>query len=180
MKAKPATLAKKPTPAQTAPPSKAMTVHRRHEPGPVRSPALFRRQMDDLFEDFFGLRPWGDEEQFERFTPVISPNFEVTESEDGFRVAAELPGMDEKDVEVSLEENRLTVRGEKREETEEKKRNYHFTERSYGTFQRSFTLPGTVNAGKITAEFKKGVLRITLPKTAEAKVGKRRIAVTGD
>ncbi len=152
-------------------------VARQHRVQAMHPMAVFRHHMDDLFTDFLGLRPWGDQTRFERFVPAISPHVEVTETDDAYRVAAELPGLDEKDVEVLLEDQCLIIRGEKREEKDEKRKNYHLTERRYGTFQRTFTLPPTADAGKIAADFKKGVLNVTIPKLAGAKPGKRQIPV---
>jgi HSP20 family protein len=107
------------------------------------------------------------------------PPVEITESPAELTITAELPGLDRKDVHVDLDDNVLTLRGEKREVRveEEKDRQYHLEERSYGAFQRSFTLPPAVDREHITAEFEKGVLTLRLPKTAEAKSRAREIAV---
>lgn len=85
--------------------------------------------------------------------------------------------MDEKDVEVTCSNGGLLIKGEKKEESEEKKKDYFLTERRYGAFERYFTIPDGVDANKITADFKKGVLTVTLPKTAEAKSQQRKIPV---
>ncbi len=143
---------------------------------------LLHRRMDDLFEDFFE----GFEEMFSA-GPLMrreakwltgSPGFEVSESDDEFRVKAELPGMDEKDIEVSLEGHTLTIRGEKRREHEEKRRDYHVSEMSYGQFCRTFDLPEGVDREKAKAQFKKGVLTLTLPKTEQVKAQRKRIEVS--
>ena len=89
----------------------------------------------------------------------------------------ELPGMEAKDVDVSVTGDMLVLKGEKRQEKEEKDKNYHFSERAYGSFQRAFELPTSVDRGKITADFSKGVLTITLPKTAEAQQPTKKISV---
>lgn len=143
---------------------------------------LLHRRMDDLFEDFFE----GFEEMFpagplmRRETKWLtgSPGFEVSESDDEFRVKAELPGMDEKDIEVSLEGHTLTIRGEKRREHEEKRRDYHVSEMSYGQFCRTFALPEGVDRENAKAQFKKGVLTLTLPKTEQVKAQRKRIEVS--
>ncbi len=109
--------------------------------------------------------------------PDWSPRFEITETDETYEMAAELPGMDEKDIEVFVEDDVLTVKGEKKQEREEKRRNYHLTERSYGTFQRSFPLPRGLHSDKVKATFKKGVLSLTLPKTEEAKAHRRKIEI---
>lgn len=133
---------------------------------------LLHREINDLFDAYghgFGLRGrW----------PAASPRFEVSETDDEIRVKAELPGMDEKDVEVTLDENILTIRGERKEQREEKKRNYQVSEMSYGSFQRSFPLEAAVDREKATATFKHGVLTLTLPKTGQAKVERKRIPIS--
>jgi HSP20 family protein len=92
-------------------------------------------------------------------------------------VTAELPGMTEKEIEVAASDNTLALKGEKRVEKEQKDKNYYLSERSYGSFQRSFTLPDGVDRDKISADFAKGVLTITMPKTAKAKEAAKKIAV---
>lgn len=132
------------------------------------------RDMERFFnDDFFApfslmdrwtARPFGDE----RWMPAM----DVREDDDAYNVAVELPGLSKKDVEVTVENNVLTVSGERRwekEEGDEKKGRFHRVERAYGTFTRSFTLPRTVKADTVKAEFKDGVLNLTLPKAEEAK-----------
>jgi HSP20 family protein len=106
------------------------------------------------------------------------PAVDVTEADGGYEVTAELPGMDEKNIEVKLANRTLTIKGEKRDEKEETKKDYYMRERNFGSFQRSFTLPEGVDIDKIEASFKKGVLTVTVPKTAEAKKAEKKIAVT--
>jgi HSP20 family protein len=106
------------------------------------------------------------------------PPVEVLETPEEFTLNAELPGMNEKNVEIVFEKGVLTLKGEKMDERKEGEgKEYHLWERTYGAFQRSFTFPSTVDESKITAEFKKGVLTIVLPKTAEAKAKGRKIEV---
>jgi HSP20 family protein len=106
------------------------------------------------------------------------PPVEVTENEKDLKITAELPGLAEKDIEVTFENDVLTISGEKKEEREEKNdRQYHMVERTYGSFRRSFTLPSNVDASKVVAEFKNGVLSIQLPKMAEEKAAKTRIPI---
>jgi HSP20 family protein len=97
---------------------------------------------------------------------------DVAEMEDEIKVSAELPGLDNEDIDVSLSDDVLTISGEKKEEKEEKGKNYYRSERSYGAFRRDIPLPSQVDADKVDAVFQKGVLTITLPKTAEAKAKK--------
>jgi HSP20 family protein len=144
-----------------------------------------RREIDRLFDDWGS--PWRmpsprglfDVEPFWR--GEISwgkvPAVDVTDTEKAYEITAELPGLDEKNVEVKLSNGVLTIKGEKKEEKEEKKKDYYLSERRYGSFQRSFSVPDGVDADKITASFKNGVLTVTLPKTAEAKKSEKKIAI---
>lgn len=134
-----------------------------------------QRRMNRLFEEFFnepfGLAPM--RELGQNFMPRV----DVYEDEKEFRVTAELPGMDEKDIDITLDREVLTIRGEKSSETKEEKGQYHRIERSYGSFERQIPLGMEVDANKVDAEFKKGVLTITLPKPAEAVSRVKKIAV---
>ena len=101
---------------------------------------------------------------------TVSAPVEISETDDCLTVEVELPGFNREDIKVNLDKNVLTIGGERRFEAgEDKKRRYHLTERSYGRFARSFTLPGTVNPEKIKAEYKEGLLTLTLPKVEAAK-----------
>jgi HSP20 family protein len=131
---------------------------------------LLHREINSLF-DSFSLSHLGD---WSRQDPA---GFELSETEDEIQVKAELPGMDEKDIDVSLDENTLVIRGEHREESEKKKRKVHVSEMSYGSFHRSILLPAEVDAAKAKAKFKRGVLTLTFPKTGRAKDRSRRIPV---
>ena len=143
-----------------------------------------RSEMDRLFDRFgaFG-RPYLPG-LFPTPTGLTAPGFalrapavEISEDDSAWRVTAELPGLAENDVEVVLTDDVLTLRGEKKQEREEKGRNFHVSERSYGSFTRSFTLPDGVEREAIGAEFAKGVLTITLPKKPGAQVEEKRIEV---
>jgi len=130
--------------------------------------AVLRREIDGLFDGFlsgFGAPARGLE--------AFNPSVDVAENDKEIRITAELPGVEEKDVEVSLSGNGITIRGEKRAEKEEKGEERYRLERSYGAFRRSFSLPCEVDAGKAAASFKKGVLTVTLPKSAEAAKTKK-------
>jgi HSP20 family protein len=133
-----------------------------------------QRDMDQFFDNFFGkefgLSPWSS---FGAFSPQV----DVSETEKEFKVTAELPGLDENNVEVSLSRNMLTISGEKKQEKEDKRENYYHVERSYGSFKRSIPLSAEVEADKVEASFKNGVLSVTLPKTAEAQRQTKRITV---
>jgi len=134
---------------------------------------LFEQAMQGMAPSVFGRRML-DFDPFRGFEAPAAPTFlsprvDVTESDRSFEIAAELPGLDEKDIEVVVENDLLTIKGEKTEEKSEKQKNYHLTERRYGAFQRSFQLPGNVDAGRIKAGFDKGVLKVSLPKSEESK-----------
>jgi len=101
----------------------------------------------------------------------------MSEDQKAYKISAELPGIDAKDIDLSVSDDMLVLRGEKRQEKEEKDKDYHFSERSYGSFQRSFELPSSIDRSKIAADFSKGVLTITLPKTAEAQKPVKKIEV---
>ncbi|MBP5344386.1 MAG: Hsp20/alpha crystallin family protein [Alphaproteobacteria bacterium] len=108
---------------------------------------------------------------------VMSPKLDVAELKDKFEIKAELPGMDEKDIELSLDDGLLTISGEKKAETEEKDKGYYLKECSYGTFSRSIRLPDNIADDKIEAKFKKGVLTIDLPKKEVIPPKSRKIAI---
>jgi HSP20 family protein len=132
---------------------------------PLREVSRLRREMDRLFEDFFGLRPaWGRAWEME-----WAPAVDVAETADQVVVKAEVPGIDPKEINISLVGDVLTIKGEKKSEREEKKESYHLVERSYGSFSRSLTLPAAVDADKIEAKYEKGVLTVTCPKKETVK-----------
>jgi HSP20 family protein len=135
-----------------------------------------RKEIDRLFDDF-GIGTWRspfrssffDMDPFRRAKAAFSgtPAVDVTETEKGYKVVAELPGMDEKNIEVKIANGMLTIKGEKQEE----KQDYYVRERSFGSFERTFPVPDS---------FKKGVLTVTLPKTAEAQKAEKKITVRAD
>jgi HSP20 family protein len=130
------------------------------------------------FEDVFG-RPFlpGIRRVFPSEERVWAPAIDVLEKEDRFLVKVELPGVREEDLNVSVAGGTLTIEGEKRAESEVKKKGYYYSETSYGSFSRSITIPSTVDASKIEANYDKGVLEITLPKAPEVKPKKITVAV---
>ncbi len=148
---------------------------------PADSLSGLRREMNDLFDSFFddfdnaSLMPANSFFGLDRNLPKL----EVSETDDAVEVNAELPGLDPKDLDVSLDGNMLHIQGEKKEEKEDKKKNVHVMERSYGRFSRSVCLPTEhLDLDKIESNFKKDVLSIKLPKTPEAKSSRRKIEVT--
>ncbi len=144
-----------------------------------------RREVDRLFADFdrdfwrspfrtsaFEIAPFWRSE-----TAFAAPAVDIVEKDNAYEVTAELPGMDEKDIEVKLANGGLTITGEKQEEKEEKRKDYHLHERTFGSFERYFTVPEGVDHDKIEASFKKGVLKVTLPKKPEAIKPEKKIDV---
>lgn len=150
---------------------KSVPVRRDHE-DPF---ALFRHDMDTLFDDFF--RGFGTEPFFGRHAERFSPNVDITESDREIRVSAELPGMDEKDIDITLNHDSLTIKGEKKEEKEDKGKDYYRMERSYGTFCRTIPLPVEVETDKVNAHYKKGILTVNIPKSSKAVEEKKKITV---
>ena len=124
--------------------------------------------------DFDPFRAMG---RMEMGGALHSAKVDISESDSEYEISAELPGIDEKDIDLEVSEGMLTLSAEKREEHEEKKKNYHLTERSYGSVRRSFRVPDGVDVEHIKADFSKGVLKVTLPKTKEAKAKQRKIRV---
>ncbi|MGB3390134.1 MAG: Hsp20/alpha crystallin family protein [Pseudaminobacter sp.] len=142
-----------------------------------------RREVDRLFDDFrpfnwrLPSRVFGLEVPHVQAKWQLAPAVDLVEKDNDYEITAELPGLDEKNVEIKLSNHTLTIKGEKSEEKEEKQKDYYLSERRYGSFQRSFLLPEGVDADKIEATFAKGVLTVNLPKTAEAKQAEKQIAV---
>jgi HSP20 family protein len=146
---------------------------RRPEMDPFRQ---MRREIDQMFNGMLG--DWaGPMNLLDRRLGSWMPQVDVNETAKEIRVTAELPGMEEKDLEVSLVEGALTIKGEKSEEHEEEKGDVHRSERQYGMFERTIPLPSEVDVEQVKASFKKGVLKITLPKTKEAQSNRRVIPV---
>jgi len=142
-----------------------------------------RKEVDRVFEDFgdgFWRQPFRSLAGLERALTsklATSPAVDISETDKAYEITAELPGMDERNIEVNVANGGLTIKGEKKDEKEEKKKDYYLSERRYGSFERYFTLPESVDADKIEAAFKNGVLKVTLPKTAEAQKPAKKIEV---
>ena len=141
-----------------------MALERWRPRGLARSP--FRelaREMEEAFGRFFPA--WSEERGSYPWTPAV----DMVDEKDAIVVKVDLPGLDQKDIEVTVQDGTLTIRGERKEEKEETKDNYYCSERSYGAFLRSLPLPQGVEADQVKATFKKGVLEVRLPKAKEAK-----------
>lgn len=145
-----------------------------------------RRQVDHLLSDFnrkalrspfsrnlFESEPVWSRELFGQGMPAV----DINDRGDSYEISAELPGMDEQDVKVTLANGILTIKGEKKEEKEDRKKDSYFSERYYGSFQRSFSLPKEVDSDRIEANFRKGVLTLTLPKKPEAVSAEKTIPI---
>lgn len=150
---------------------------RKTEPQPAPQEAdpfrALQRRMDHLFDDFASGYRW----PFANGRDTPMPQIDVSETDGEVTIEAELPGVDEQDIDVTVADNLLTIKGEKKQEKEEKKKDYHLTERSYGSFSRSMTLPFDADPKKIKASFDAGVLKITLPKPPEVKSKVKKIAI---
>ncbi len=156
------------------------------QPGATAPWRPFSDDFDRLVNSFFGPSFGRMPARLFDFEPLphqaampgaIMPRLNVSETEQAIELSVELPGIDEKDVELLVQDDVLTIRGEKKLEKEEKDKNYHVVERQYGSFQRSYELPEIVDREKITAKFDKGVLAVTLPKSAKAREATRKIAI---
>jgi len=146
--------------------------------------STLRREFDRLFDDFSaasGQRPggmlsaepfWGGE-----FGLAQAPAVDIVEHDKSYQVTAELPGMEEKDIDVKFADGVLTIKGEKKEESEEKQKDYYRSERRFGAFQRSFRVPNGVEPDKIEATVKNGVLKVLLPKSDDARKREKKIEI---
>ena len=142
------------------------------ELAPFRDFEWMRRDMDRFWNSFFERGTLRSEEGGEWL-----PSLDVAETKNEIVVKAEVPGLEPKDIDISLSDGLLTIKGEKKQEREEKEENYHLVERSYGSFARSIRLPNEVQSDKINASYKNGVLKIVLPKSEEAKKKEIKIKV---
>jgi HSP20 family protein len=141
---------------------------------PFRELERMRNEVDRLWDTFFEGRPrtrkaGGDGEWL--------PSLDVSETKNDLVVEAEVPGMDPKDIDISLSDGTLTIKGERKHEKEEKEKDYHLIERSYGTFTRMVRLPKEVKRDKISASYKNGILKVILPKSEEAMTKEVKIKV---
>ena len=138
---------------------------------PFRDMVTLREKMNRLFEDVFTGQSEGKELAASSWAPAV----DIFETENDLVMTAEVPGIDEKDIEIKIEDNTLILKGARKFEKETKEENYHRIERSYGSFYRAFTLPNSIDPEKIQAEHENGVLKITMPKRTELKPRKVKI-----
>ncbi len=150
-----------------------MPVRRENESPVMAIQNEMNRMFDQFFSDPFTLLPISSMRNVVDFMPRI----DVSESDQAMQVTAELPGMEEKDIQISLENEALVISGEKKNDLEEKGKNYHRVERTYGSFQRVVPLVSEVETDKVEAVFKNGVLTVTLPKTPAAAKQSHKIAI---
>jgi len=137
--------------------------------------SYLRRQIDRVFDDVWSRR--GPGQRSELAEASLTP-MDVTETDKEIKVSAEIPGVEPKDLQVSVENGTLTIRGEKKYEHEENERGQHRIERSYGAFERSIMLPAEIDEAQAKAEYKNGVLRLTLPKRPDSQSQRKTIPVT--
>ncbi len=140
--------------------------------------ALLRKEVDTLFDDFF--HGFDIEPLWTGRHGSFSPHVDVSESDKEIKISAELPGVDEKDIDVTLNKDSLIIKGEKKEEKEDRGKDYYCIERSYGSFSRSIALPVEVDTDRAEASYKKGILTVKIPKTARAIEEKKKIAVKAE
>lgn len=153
---------------------------------PWRPLEKLRQQVDHLFEDFnrgsmltpfrrglFDVEPFWNREFIGRSVPAV----DITEKDESFEITAELPGMDQENIDIKLSNGNLIIKGEKKEDKEEKRKGYYLSERHYGAFERAFSLPKGVDTDKIEANFSKGVLSISLPKKPEAMKAEKKVQI---
>ena len=151
-----------------------MTVITRWDP--FREFSTVQDRLNRLFRESYGSE--GRDEALN--TSAFAPAVDVYEDEHSVTLKVQVPGIDEKDIDIRIENNTLTLHGERKMEKEEKEENFRRVESSYGSFTRSFSLPTTVDAEKVTADYAKGILKITLPKKAEAKPKQIKVNVGSD
>lgn len=169
-----------PVPAKTEATPAAATPPR---PSPLEA---LRQEIDRVFDNF-GFGRWrlpSPRTLFDfdltvppAFLSATSPAVDIVQKDAGYEITAELPGLDEKDIDLSVVDDTLTIKGEKKEDKTEQKKDYYITERRYGSFVRSFRLPEGADASKIEATFKKGVLTVVVPVSAETSRKETKIAV---
>jgi HSP20 family protein len=137
---------------------------------------LWREPFMALRDELSGFRSRFFEDEDEGWlTGIMKPSFDMAETDAAIEVKMDVPGVDAKDIDIQVNDNLLTISGERKDEKEEKGKTFHRVERRYGSFSRSITLPCIVNENKVSAEYQEGVLKVTLPKTEESKAHKIKV-----
>lgn len=152
-------------------------IHRRPKNGSENPLMELRKEMNHLFDGFFRDLEVPDIFPFHAEEGGFVPRLDLKENDAGFTVTAEIPGVNEKDLELTVTRDSMTLRGEKQSETKDEKEHYHYYERRYGRFERTVPLPAEVDSSKVEANFKDGVLKVTLPKTETAKREAKKVKV---
>jgi HSP20 family protein len=142
---------------------------------PFKDLLSLQDRMNRLFDESVRNVKPGDEALS---SAIWSPAVDIYETDDEVVVKAELPEVNQKDIDIQIENNTLTLRGERKLNKETKKENFHRIERAYGTFSRSFTLPGTIDQEKISADYKDGILKISMPKREETRPKQIKVAIS--
>ena len=138
---------------------------------------VLQNEVDRVFGDFNQRLPLVSDVWLKNGRNGLTPRVDISETDNAIHVTAELPGVEEKDIDVSVDNSGLTIKAEKKAEKEDKNKNYHLVERTYGMFQRTIPLPYEIDADKVDAKFEKGVLTINMPKPAEVKTKKRKVKI---
>lgn len=163
--------------------NRSLPVRRRDTASRFDHPMLqLHNEIDRMFEDFFGgfdLPDFGLGKTWDSMTRtgLFKPNLDISETDKEYNIAVELPGVDEKNIELELTGNALKIKGEKKQETEKKDKNYHCMERSYGSFQRVLSLPDDADPETISAEYKNGIMTIKVPRKPELKPDVKKIEI---
>lgn len=165
-------------------PAKAGATSPAPAPAPWFSLETLRQEVDRLFDDFgsgwrktLPSRAFNAEPLFRRAFDWKLPAVDIVEKDSAFEITAEVPGLDAKEIEVTLRNGNLVMKGEKLEEKQDESKGYHLRERHFGSFERVFAIPDSVAPDKIDAHFEKGLLKITLPKTATAQQPAKKITI---
>lgn len=151
--------------------------HRNDFPSFSRIHSEMEKMMNDMFKDY--LPSLSKNSGKALGMSFLTPKINISEKEDTYKISAEIPGVDEKDIDLSMSNGMLNIRAEKKEEKEDKDEQYHRYERYYGTFTRSISLPDNIDENSIEAKFKNGVLNISIKKSKEAKSATKKIEVKG-
>lgn len=147
------------------------SVRKRLETNETRSQNDLVNLLDNIFNDFYSFSI----PSFQKIRGELSPRIDISETDSDYHIDTDLPGIDQKDIDIKLDNNILTIKGKSEDQSETKERNYYIKERYYGSFQRSISLPNNMNADDINAKFENGVLHIKIPKKEQENTRKIEI-----